>query len=189
MRIALVEYDSEKELTVIGKVSDHNGTPLPGTAIIVKGSTTGTLADMAGNYKIETDRLATLIFSMVGFQKKEIEIDGQTNIDVKLDPEKATGFDEETQAYFIVEEMPEFPGGDIGLRNYLEQNLKYPQIALLNGIQGTVYVSFVINEEGNVVQPKIARSVDPALDKEALRLVSSLPPLETRKTKWKAGKS
>ncbi len=181
LRIALVEYDSEKELTVIGKVSDHNGTPLPGTAIIVKGSTTGTLADMAGNYKIETDRLATLIFSMVGFQKKEIEIDGQKKIDVQLEPEKATGFDEETQAYFIVEEMPEFPGGNIGLRNYLEQNQKYPQIALLNGIQGTVYVSFVINEEGNVVQPKIARSVDPALDKEALRLVSSLP-------RWKPGK-
>ena len=177
----VTEDTTVEKFLVTGKVTDHNGTPLPGTAIIVKGSTTGTLADMAGNYKIETDRLATLIFSMVGFQKKEIEVDEQTNIDVKLDPEKATGFDEETQAYFIVEEMSEFPGGDIGLRNYLEQNLKYPQIALLNGIQGTVYVSFVINEEGNVVQPKIARSVDPALDKEALRLVSSLP-------RWKPGK-
>ncbi len=177
----VTEDTTVEKFLVTGKVTDHNGTPLPGTAIIVKGSTTGTLADMAGNYKIETDRLATLIFSMVGFQKKEIEIDEQTNIDVQLEPEKATGFDEETQAYFIVEEMPEFPGGDIGLRNYLEQNLKYPQIALLNGIQGTVYVSFVINEEGNVVQPKIARSVDPALDKEALRLVSSLP-------RWKPGK-
>ena len=177
----VTEDTTVEKFLVTGKVTDHNGTPLPGTAIIVKGSTTGTLADMAGNYKIETDRLATLIFSMVGFQKKEIEIDEQTNIDVQLEPEKATGFDEETQAYFIVEEMPEFPGGDIGLRNYLEQNLKYSQIALLNGIQGTVYVSFVINEEGNVVQPKIARSVDPALDKEALRLVSSLP-------RWKPGK-
>ncbi len=177
----ITEDTTVEKFLVTGKVTDHNGTPLPGTAIIVKGSTTGTLADMAGNYKIETDRLATLIFSMVGFQKKEIEIDEQTNIDVQLEPEKATGFDEETQAYFIVEEMPEFPGGDIGLRNYLEQNLKYPQIALLNGIQGTVYVSFVINEEGNVVQPKIAKSVDPALDKEALRLVSSLP-------RWKPGK-
>ena len=177
----VTEDTTVEKFLVTGKVTDHNGTPLPGTAIIVKGSTTGTLADMAGNYKIETDRLATLIFSMVGFQKKEIEIDEQTNIDVQLEPEKATGFDEETQAYFIVEEMPEFPGGDIGLRNYLEQNLKYPQIALLNGIQGTVYVSFVITEEGNVVQPKIARSVDPALDKEALRLVSSQP-------RWKPGK-
>lgn len=169
-----------EKFLVAGKVSDQNGTPLPGTAIIVKGSTTGTLADMAGNYRIETDRLATLIFSMVGFQKKEIEIDGQKKIDVQLEPETGS-LNKENQAYFIVEEMPEFPGGNIGLRNYLEQNQKYPQIALLNGIQGTVYVSFVINEEGNVVQPKIAKSVDPALDKEALRLVSSLP-------RWKPGK-
>lgn len=169
-----------EKFLVTGKVTDHNGTPLPGTAIIVKGSTTGTLADMAGNYRIETDRSATLIFSMVGFQKKEIEIDGQKKIDVQLEPETGS-LNKENQAYFIVEEMPEFPGGSIGLKSYLEENLKYPQIALLNGIQGTVYVSFVINEEGNVVQPKIARSVDPALDKEALRLVSSLP-------RWKPGK-
>lgn len=169
-----------EKFLVAGKVTDHNGTPLPGTAVIVKGSTTGTLADMAGNYKIETDRQATLIFSMVGFQKKEIEIDGQKKIDVQLEPETGS-LNKENQAYFIVEEMPEFPGGNIGLKSYLEENLKYPQIALLNGIQGTVYVSFVINEEGNVVQPKIARSVDPALDKEALRLVSSLP-------RWKPGK-
>ncbi len=89
--------------------------------------------------------------------------------------------EEETQVFFIVEEMPEFPGGELALRKFIAQSIKYPVIAQENGIQGKVYVNFVVDRDGSVTNAKIARGVDPSLDKEAMRVVNSLP-------KWKPGK-
>ncbi|HZL11554.1 MAG TPA: energy transducer TonB [Prolixibacteraceae bacterium] len=88
---------------------------------------------------------------------------------------------EDTPVFFIVEEMPEFPGGNSALISYIGKNVKYPVIAQENGIQGKVFVNFVVAKDGTVTMAKIARGVDPSLDKEALRVVMSLP-------KWKPGK-
>ena len=89
--------------------------------------------------------------------------------------------EEDTQVFFIVEEMPEFPGGELALRQFIANSIKYPVIAQENGIQGRVYVTFVVDADGSVSEPRIARGVDPSLDKEALRVVGMLP-------KWKPGK-
>jgi TonB family protein len=83
--------------------------------------------------------------------------------------------------FYKVDEMPEFPGGEAALRNFLANSVKYPEIAKENGIQGKVYITFIVTKEGKVTEPEIARGVDPSLDKEALRVVSSLPD-------WKPGK-
>jgi TonB family protein len=83
--------------------------------------------------------------------------------------------------FYKVDTLPEFPGGETALRNFLASEIKYPEIASENGIQGKVYVTFIITKKGKVTEPKISRGVDPALDKEALRVVSSLPD-------WKPGK-
>lgn len=88
---------------------------------------------------------------------------------------------EESQIFFIVEEMPEFPGGENALRLYIAKSIKYPVIAQENGIQGKVYVSFVVDKDGGISDAKIVRNVDSSLDKEALRVINSLP-------KWKPGK-
>jgi len=88
---------------------------------------------------------------------------------------------EDAPVFFIVEEMPDFPGGQLALRKFIAQAIKYPVIAQENGIQGKVFVNFVVNKDGTVTGAKIARGVDPSLDKEALRVVNSLP-------KWKPGK-
>jgi protein TonB len=87
----------------------------------------------------------------------------------------------EEEVFVVVEEMPEFPGGVVALRQYLANAVKYPVIAQENGIQGKVYVNFVVNKDGSVSNAKIARGVDPSLDAEALRVVSTLP-------KWRPGK-
>ena len=87
----------------------------------------------------------------------------------------------EEEVFVVVEEMPEFPGGTLALRQYLASAVKYPVIAQENGIQGKVYVNFVVEKDGSVTKAKIARGVDPSLDAEALRVVSTLP-------KWKPGK-
>jgi TonB family protein len=83
--------------------------------------------------------------------------------------------------FYKVDTLPEFPGGETALRNFLASEIKYPEIASENGIQGKVYVTFIVTKKGKVTEPKISRGVDPALDKEALRVVSSLPD-------WKPGK-
>lgn len=88
---------------------------------------------------------------------------------------------EDTPVFFIVEDMPEFPGGQLALRKFIAQAVKYPVIAQENGIQGKVFVNFVVAKDGSVTNAKIARGVDPSLDKEALRVVNSLP-------KWKPGR-
>ena len=73
------------------------------------------------------------------------------------------------------DQMPTFPGGQEALLNSLYRNLKYPPIAEKNGIQGRVFVSFVITKEGKVTNVKIAKSVDPSLNAEALRVIRRLP--------------
>jgi len=88
---------------------------------------------------------------------------------------QAEALPDEEQVFFIVEEMPEFPGGEAALRNFIAQTIKYPVAAQDLGIQGRVYVSFVVSKTGKVIDAKIARGVDPVLDKEALRVVNALP--------------
>lgn len=87
---------------------------------------------------------------------------------------------EEQTIFEVVEKMPEFPGGNAALMQYLSKNIKYPTIAQENGTQGRVIVQFVVNKDGSVVDPVVARSVDPYLDKEALRVISGMP-------KWNPG--
>ena len=89
--------------------------------------------------------------------------------------------EEDDQVYIIVDGMPVFPGGETALRQYITENIRYPEMAKKNDIQGTVYLSFITDKKGKVTDVKIIRSVDPLLDEEALRLVKNLPD-------WKPGK-
>lgn len=88
---------------------------------------------------------------------------------------------DEDDVFECVEHGPEFPGGEKALMIWLSKNLKYPAVAAEQGIQGRVYVQFIVNKDGSIVDAKVSKSSDPLLDKEALRVVSSMP-------KWKPGK-
>ena len=88
----------------------------------------------------------------------------------------------EDDIFVIVEENPQFPdGGTVGLLQYLGKNIKYPTIPQENGTQGRVTVQFVVNKDGSIVDVKVIRGVDPYLDKEAVRVISTMP-------KWIPGK-
>jgi TonB family protein len=87
----------------------------------------------------------------------------------------------ETTVFYKVEEMPEFPGGQLALKEFISQAVKYPEDARKNGIQGRVYVQFVVSKDGSVKDATVIRSADPLLDKEALRVVNTMPA-------WKPGK-
>lgn len=79
------------------------------------------------------------------------------------------------EPYTMVEQMPQFPGGQAELLKYIAKNLRYPAIAQENGIQGRVILRFVVSAEGNVEDVQVLRSLDPYCDKEAVRVVQSLP--------------
>ena len=84
--------------------------------------------------------------------------------------------------FYVVESMPEFPGGQQAMYKYIGENLKYPVIAQENGIQGKVICQFTINKDGSLVDIEVVRSAgDASLDKEAMRVIKSMP-------KWKPGK-
>ena len=82
--------------------------------------------------------------------------------------------------YSVVETMPDFPGGQKELLSFLSRNIKYPTKAIENKIQGRVIVQFVVNKDGSISGAKVVRSIDPDLDKEALRVINSMP-------QWKPG--
>ena len=79
------------------------------------------------------------------------------------------------KVFDVVEQMPSFPGGNEALMKFLQENVKYPVVAQENGVQGRVVVSFVVERDGSITDVKVVRSVDPSLDKEATRVVKSMP--------------
>ena len=87
---------------------------------------------------------------------------------------------EKAKSSQVVEEMPVFPGGEKALVAYLKENLKYPSVPAENGIQGRVTIEFTIDKKGDVKDVRVARSADPLLDEEAVRVVSASP-------RWKPG--
>lgn len=85
------------------------------------------------------------------------------------------GGKKESEPFTVVEVMPVFPGGQTALAQYIASHLKYPTVAQENGIQGRVFVSFVVGEDGYVEDVRVIKGVEPMLDKEALRVIQSLP--------------
>ena len=89
--------------------------------------------------------------------------------------------EEENKVFDVVEEQPSFPGGPAAMMQWLKDNIKYPVVAAENGIEGRVIVQFVVSKTGSISDVRVARGVDPSLDREAIRVVSSMP-------KWTPGK-
>ncbi|MFT3754006.1 MAG: TonB family protein [Paludibacter sp.] len=100
------------------------------------------------------------------------DVNGKDIADVKAD---VTQIAEEEKVYDVIEQMPQFPGGEGELLAFIGKNLKYPVIAQENGIQGTVIVRFVVSRTGAVDKVEVLRSLDPACDREAIRVVRTLP--------------
>ena len=82
---------------------------------------------------------------------------------------------EEQEIFTIVESMPEFPGGDEARMKFLLENIKYPQIARESGIQGVVYVTFVVEPDGSITNVKVIRGIGGGCDEEAVRVVKMMP--------------
>jgi len=118
----------------------------------------------------------------------DISIDAEADENTSVDEYKAPPAVQEEEAevqeqeiFQVVENAPAFPGGDGARMKFLQENIKYPQMAKESGIQGTVYVTFVVERSGAVTDVKILRGIGGGCDEEALRVVNNMP-------KWEPGK-
>lgn len=116
---------------------------------------------------------------------KEVQVSTVTQegnkdiVDVPTDP--VVTDPDEGKIFTVVEEMPSFPGGEEKLFDYLRKNIKFPPVARENGIQGRVFVTFVVDKDGRVKDARILRGIGGGCDEEALRVISNMPD-------WKPGK-
>lgn len=128
--------------------------------------------------------------TVINIVEDDVEVEDDIDIDVEADQETIVEDfvpiveeEEEVQEmeiFTVVESMPSFPGGDAARMKYLQENIKYPQMARESGIQGTVYVTFVVETDGSVTDIRILRGIGGGCDEEAIRVIKEMP-------KWNAG--
>jgi len=172
--VAQVSYAVEEEIVPITQPVFANTPPPPADAPQV-----AEILDIVDNEtEIEDARIETAEDTNIAVSGPSSPHSGPVMMGP---PAPVAEENDEGEVFDVVEENPSFPGGDAALMTWLQKNLKYPAAAQENGIQGRVLVSFIVNKDGSIVEPKIIRSVDPSLDKEAARVVSSMP-------RWKPGK-
>ena len=115
----------------------------------------------------------------------DIEIDAETDDDEEIEEaviqEEEAEDEKEDEIFVFVEDQPGYPGGDAARIKYLQENIKYPEMAKESGIQGTVYVTFVVEKDGRITSVKILRGIGGGCDEEAVRVIKKMPG-------WKPGK-
>lgn len=132
----------------------------------------------------------TVLSDIIDIQDNEAEVettdfnseddeDARVEIQAPIAPPEEE--EEEQVIHIRVEKMPEFPGGQEALNRFLVRNIKYPLLAQENGIQGRVVCQFVVNSDGSIVDISVVRGVEESLDKEAIRVIKSMP-------KWTPGR-
>jgi protein TonB len=128
--------------------------------------------------------------TVIEIVEDDMEIEDEIEIDVEADqetevqeyvPVEEEEEEEEAQIFTVVEAMPGFPGGDAARMKYLAENIKYPQMARESGIQGRVFVTFVVEKDGSVTDVRVLRGIGGGCDEEAIRVIKNMP-------KWVPGK-
>jgi TonB family protein len=196
---ALTFGQPAEELTVKGRITTSDGKGLPGVAIVIANSNSGTTTDMEGNYLIKVMRGKQLVFSFVGFKTQVIDAtQNEQNVIMQTEPkelgevvvaaygsepskgEAASGQEESKltkngEIFTVVEQNPEFPGGLSELGRYLGRNIRYPAPARRANVEGKVFVLFVVSKDGDIRSPKITKGIGFGCDEEALRVVLGMP--------------
>ena len=129
--------------------------------------------------------------TIIEIVEDDMEIEDEIEIDVEADEEtvmqdyipveEEEEEEEEAQIFTVVESMPTFPGGDVARIKYLNENIQYPQMARESGIQGRVFVTFVVEKDGSVTDVRVLRGIGGGCDEEAVRVIKNMP-------KWVPGK-
>ncbi|WP_221394505.1 M56 family metallopeptidase [Dyadobacter sp. NIV53] len=196
-----LNHESQEEKVIVrGTVKNENGNFVPNATVILKGSTRGTLTDENGKFELkDVPAFSQIVVSHVNYQSYEIRIGRSKFLDytVKLiseqnviDGVEVAGYTptihtdrEESQQnptnrikeFSVVEEKAEFPGGNPEMIKFLAQNIRYPSEASKANISGTVLISFIVNEYGEIRKPKIIKGLGFGIDDEATRVILNMP--------------
>ena len=176
------------------KVVDEKGKPIIAATVLVANTTNGTITDENGNFTLEvgTDQsiqvayigMSTVTMSVKDCLKKAdqtiVLTESDTKKYVKVVASAPQTVVSDDQTFSVVEQMPEYPGGMRAGLEFMARNLRYPTKAREAGKQGRVIVQFVVRKDGSLSDFKVLRPVDPWLDAEAIRVISTMP-------KWKPG--
>jgi TonB family protein len=170
--------------TLKGKVTDEDGNPLPGVNVSVKGSREGVVTDVEGNYVIEVTENTKLTYSFIGYTSTEVQVrNPEQALAVTLKPDVqalnevvviAYGSDDkkdEMEKFFTTEPTL----GYTKYKQYIKTNLQYPQAAVEHKIEGNVIVSFMVNENRQLSDFKVRKSIGYGCDEEAIRLIKNGP--------------
>ena len=200
--VPLPQQKKSDKVTYKGKMVDEAGNPLGDVQIITDRkfqSTTASITNTNGEFRVETSSQTGIVFLYTGKDGQTLGWGGRPEDLAKMDPDNmvivlkpqnvinapaATDGDEEV--FEVVEKMPRFPNGGMpGLMQYLGKNIRYPEAAHKAGTQGRVTVQFVVAKDGSIGNVSVLRGVDPALDAEAIRVISSMPNWEPGMQKGK----
>jgi TonB family protein len=163
-----------------------DGKGLPGVNVTIKGTNIGTITDEMGQYEIPVDSLkAGLVFSFIGFESTEVVPGRTNNVDVTLNPDISQLSEVVVVGYGSTkqESLPEYPvvemaapeGGRKAFKEYLEKNLRYPEQALNNKVEGKVTVQFTIEPSGKISDFRVLKSLGYGCDEEVVRLIKQGP--------------
>lgn len=176
------------------KVVDEEGKPIIAATVLVANTTNGTLTDENGNFTLEVGSDQSIQVAYIGMSTVTMSVkdclkkadqtivltESDTKKDVKVVASAPQAVTSDDQTFSVVEQMPEYPGGMRAGLEFMARNLRYPTKAQEAGKQGCVIVQFVVRKDGSLSDFKVLRPVDPWLDAEAIRVISTMP-------KWKPG--
>ncbi|GAB3170284.1 TonB family protein [Telluribacter humicola] len=190
---------------VEGFVRDPEGKPIPGAVVVLKGSQKGTTTDAKGYFKMSAPAGidAAVNISFAGYKSVELKFNSKfefVTFTVSMPPGASTETVTPTSVaqmpsrtgdtlrtivqasiingqpvFSVVEKTPEFPGGITAMYEYLSQNMKYPLAATRAGVQGKVFINFVVTTEGEIKDIQILKGLGFGTDEEAVRIVSAMP--------------
>lgn len=185
-------------ILIKGTIKDAENNLIIGANIVETGTNNGTLSDTNGNFQLNVSGKHPLTISYIGYQTQVVKVSDNTPLQIVLETSdmligecvvnsvsvKAdTATVNESDEIFpgVIEEMPYFPGGDAACMRYIGKHLRYPKKAKKKGIEGRVLIQFTVNKDGTLTDFHVVRGIEESLDREALRLVKSMP-------KWTPGK-
>jgi TonB family protein len=199
---------TQQQKSIKGKVVfADTGEPAPGAAVLIAGTTTGTITDDDGAFMLDVAGDPEIVISFVGYatlhphaseiSSKLLKLkvrpftvdpeavpDGDISVNAS-DQEKADLLAVNNEVFYVVEEMPGFPGGTAALKTCIYSRLEYPETMKNEGISGEVYVEFLVNTAGKLEEIRVARSTHKEFEAAALGVFKGMPDWEPGKQRGK----
>jgi TonB family protein len=169
-------------LAITGRITNEKGAPLPGVFITVKDAAVSATTNSAGNFLL-TSKLMNPVLTLkcAGYQTQTVALKVAGPVTITMSPVGAAGagpmagLEVVSGLLNLADEQPAYPGGVEAYRIYLQRNVHYPETAKAKNISGDVFVSFVVDESGRILDAEVAKGIGAGLDEEALRLVRLMP--------------